>query len=663
MAVRRSLEQIVKEVNRKVSKAGEFWSNKQPAFLGNYARVVEVPRKNGYVYARLQSGQVVEVFNQVAPNIYNWSVYVGKDKSQPGVLKVLETRWIHNIREQISYILFHHKQHEFPAPDTVWIYRDQFMPLLIFPAGGLSVKLFGDIIYEAGMDNPIRVPDTDIDMTSYVPSTGARYILIEVEQDGSLNYITGTSEASREILQLIGDIPAPTDGAIPLAAIITYKGQTEIRRDSEVRDIIDLRMFTSAAGRYTRLFEFAVAPTVNDDETLGYRVGDVWIDTVTGTPYINVDDTDTAAVWVDMTGGGGGASFNDAEGDPENVDNSVAADGTSTYAARRDHTHFLDMSAYINALTLSATAQPEDYFMFRRDTDGLMRKMDFDAFVNNHLHPNLLSYFADILHTHSVSHGDTTDLDDNDHPQYLLTTGWVEVFQTWTYVSADDPVYKIYVSGDVTADPLYKLGNKVRCTNNSTTFYGFIVKLEAYDSGNDRTPVHLYGGTTYDLANSAITAPHVSPIHNPDAFSLNPDIWDKVATDVADRTQNSPAVNPTIYNPGGVNIVIPIGLWSVSYKVLQRAAKNAATLINMYSTLSTANNTESDPDFTVLETLGGASGSLVLLTTQVCIPKTLNLTTKTTYYLNCYTTIATMGSIGHRGDAGTTFLKARFLYL
>lgn len=31
--------------------------------------------------------------------------------------------------------------------------------------------------------------------------------------------------------------------------------------------------------------------------------------------------------------------FNDAEGDPVAVDNTAAADGTSTYAARRDHRH------------------------------------------------------------------------------------------------------------------------------------------------------------------------------------------------------------------------------------------------------------------------------------------------------------------------------------
>lgn len=38
-------------------------------------------------------------------------------------------------------------------------------------------------------------------------------------------------------------------------------------------------------------------------------------------------------------------AFNDAEGDPSSVGTAVAADGTSAYAARRDHVHNLGFSA------------------------------------------------------------------------------------------------------------------------------------------------------------------------------------------------------------------------------------------------------------------------------------------------------------------------------
>ena len=40
-------------------------------------------------------------------------------------------------------------------------------------------------------------------------------------------------------------LPAPSDGATPICAIELYDGQTEIRRDDEERNIVDLRQFTS----------------------------------------------------------------------------------------------------------------------------------------------------------------------------------------------------------------------------------------------------------------------------------------------------------------------------------------------------------------------------------------------------------------------------------
>jgi hypothetical protein len=44
--------------------------------------------------------------------------------------------------------------------------------------------------------------------------------------------------------------------------------------------------------------------------------------------------------------GGSGASFDDAEGDPVDTSTAAAADGTSTYAARRDHRHHLGIHTH-----------------------------------------------------------------------------------------------------------------------------------------------------------------------------------------------------------------------------------------------------------------------------------------------------------------------------
>lgn len=47
------------------------------------------------------------------------------------------------------------------------------------------------------------------------------------------------------------------------------------------------------------------APTANDDSGDGYTVGSVWIDVTNDRPYLCVDATETAAVWLEL---GGGAS-------------------------------------------------------------------------------------------------------------------------------------------------------------------------------------------------------------------------------------------------------------------------------------------------------------------------------------------------------------------
>ena len=49
----------------------------------------------------------------------------------------------------------------------------------------------------------------------------------------------------------------------------------------------------------------ATAPTTGDDSADGYVVGQNWIDTSAGTPYVCTDNTAGAAVWLALTGAGG----------------------------------------------------------------------------------------------------------------------------------------------------------------------------------------------------------------------------------------------------------------------------------------------------------------------------------------------------------------------
>lgn len=53
-------------------------------------------------------------------------------------------------------------------------------------------------------------------------------------------------------------------------------------------------------------FSASAAPAVTDDSASGYVVGSRWIDTTNDAEYVCVDNTASAAVWVQTTGGGGG---------------------------------------------------------------------------------------------------------------------------------------------------------------------------------------------------------------------------------------------------------------------------------------------------------------------------------------------------------------------
>lgn len=245
MPVRKSKNQLRDDLRKRINTAGDYFIDKQPADVGNYAGVVKVPNTQSMIYVRVANGQVVQVFNDKAPAIYNWKVYIGRDKSQPSLLKVLEVRWIYNLAQTVAYVLFHHEQHEYPAPDTVWIRRDQFMPLLVLPAGGFKFNMYGDTIYRTGMTAPIRVADAEnVDLVAYSGGLGAFYVLLEITPTGTLNYVEGTNYGSLAALYL-NPLPAPTGGNFPVCAFIFYEGQTELRRDSVERTIIDLRMFTS----------------------------------------------------------------------------------------------------------------------------------------------------------------------------------------------------------------------------------------------------------------------------------------------------------------------------------------------------------------------------------------------------------------------------------
>lgn len=228
-------------------------------------------------------------------------------------------------------------------------------------------------------------------------------------------------------------------------------------------------------------------------------------------------------------------------------------------------------------------------------------------------------------------------------------TGWVADENTWSFLSADSPSFVASVNANITGS--VSVGMKTQLTHGGSDKFFIVTSVSITGS---TSYVNLYGGTDYSLSAGAITNPKYSPEKTPFGFPPSPAKWTVSASDTTDRQQASPVQN-TWYNLGSVSISIPIGVWYVSYQVTGRS--DSATP-RIAFTLSTANNSESDTQFTAFS---GASATLVYA--AVTRSKLLTLTSKTSYFLNTRTTQSSASLLQNPNDLSPALISAVCAYL
>lgn len=238
------------------------------------------------------------------------------------------------------------------------------------------------------------------------------------------------------------------------------------------------------------------------------------------------------------------------------------------------------------------------------------------------------------LDTNAVTATSTTVMTNKTLTAPIITTptiktynGWQLVSDTWAYASADTPTFTITVPSG--AASLYGVGMRIKL--NQTTDKYFIITAVA------DTVLTVYGGTDYTLANAAISSVYVSLMKAPLGFPLDPTKWQVEVKDTTDRSVSG--TGTTWNNVGTTNaqISIPIGAWNVSYQVSAFGDRTTAgTGDGVAVTLSTANNTASDVDFTSLANYygSGVANSDDVHGGMAVKSKYLVLATKTLYYLN-----------------------------
>lgn len=244
-------------------------------------------------------------------------------------------------------------------------------------------------------------------------------------------------------------------------------------------------------------------------------------------------------------------------------------------------------------------------------------------------------------------------------------SGWTPIEATLTYASADDPSYTFTIAENVTG--WLSLGTKIKLTQSTGGTKYFIVTKTSYSAPN--STVTVYGGTSYDLNNEAITLPFFSRDKCPTGFPMNPDSWTVVVTDTSLRSKSNPTAN-TWYNLGSLSISIPIGLWDVSFQVTASTTVEDTTVgpgTECRVTLSSANNSESDEEMSAMVryrpvNAGNYSSSDIRVT--VGRNKIFSLTSKASYYLNAMTSEAfSSDTIYFRNDEQTCKIRARSAYL
>ena len=227
--------------------------------------------------------------------------------------------------------------------------------------------------------------------------------------------------------------------------------------------------------------------------------------------------------------------------------------------------------------------------------------------------------------------------------------GW-KLAGTFTYSSADAPTYVVTVASG--AASIYNVGDRIKLTDSGVKY--FIITSVA------DTSLTLYGGTDYALTGGAITLPYYSHQKGPLGFPLNPAKWTQSVYDNTARPVSTPT-NGTWYNLSGGSLTIPIGSWDLEHSATIYGFNNATPKgFSISITLSTANNSESDTNFSGTAYTSYAASSYNSF--GINKRKHVLLASKTVYYSNMLTNSANVTEIG-TNSSDAHYIRAVCAYL
>lgn len=241
------------------------------------------------------------------------------------------------------------------------------------------------------------------------------------------------------------------------------------------------------------------------------------------------------------------------------------------------------------------------------------------------------------------------------------TDGWQVLSTIPTRQSADDPVFVLRFAADMTG--ILTEGMRLEVTQ-STVKYFIIHDVGTFSGGN--TDVTVYGGTDFDVADTGVTA--ISAIRYsrekiPFGFPANPDKWTTRQTSTALLSVTA-SDTTTVSNIGSFSLDVPIGLWNL---VLQANFSNSFSGERVFSTIgvSTSNNSFSNNVMTgEIDSRAAGSGATAVASRTIChIQDIVELSSKTTYYVNVQARVGATQTMFLDGTRTETRLEAISAYL
>lgn len=237
--------------------------------------------------------------------------------------------------------------------------------------------------------------------------------------------------------------------------------------------------------------------------------------------------------------------------------------------------------------------------------------------------------------------------------------GWIPYADVIpTRASLDAPTAVLTIAG-VNLTGLIGVGDRIKFTQNGALVYAIVTAI----AFSTNTTLTIYCGTDYTVGDTAtypITNFFFSHAKSPIGFPMDPDKWTVTTTYSSSTTQSNPG-DSTYYNVGSINIVAPIGKWNGYYSGSLYYTRNTAGNCVFISTLSTANNSESNVQHSTRHRVDQSINGETFV--HKFIP-TLLLAVKTTLYLNlrmAYPNAA--GAIGWYGAEIPTIIKLVCAYL